>query len=168
MAFREVVLTDEEMKSGGRKFKKFEAIGDKHFGFFIGFETQRKDFYDGKGERELELLVFWTRQDGEFEITPPDSLVKGIRKAMLPESQGGMGLRERAGHVVRMAFKSTKDVGKQNPMKLIGVEVDTSPTLPPGFAFPPNVKASSPPARTSSGFDYGPPSGSNRDDDIPF
>jgi hypothetical protein len=42
MAFREVVLTEEEQKAGGgRQWKKFEAIGDSALGFFAGVRPPR-------------------------------------------------------------------------------------------------------------------------------
>lgn len=170
MAFRQVELTEEELKAGSRAFKKFDAIGDKITAFFVGWESQQKDFKDGKGLQSIDVLVFWSKQDGEFEITPPDSLTKSINKAMRAPEAGGVNLRERAGHVVRMAFKATRDTGKANPAKVIGIEVDTAPAIPAGFVFPRGVKEAifADGGVTRRQNNAPPPPEPQDDDDIPF
>jgi hypothetical protein len=168
MAFRQVELTEEELRAGSRAYKKFTAIGDKITAFFIGWETQEKDFKQGKGVESVDVLVFWNRQDGEFEITPPDSLTKAINKAMRAESDGGVSLRERAGHVVKMMFKATRDTGQPNPAKIIAIEVDTTPTIPAGFVFPRGVKDAAPQWKEEGRQGVGLPPPPASDDDIPF
>lgn len=169
MAFRQVELTEEELKAGGRKFKKFEAIGDKITAFFIGWETQEKDFKQGRGLETVEGLVFWSKQEGEFEISPaPDSLKKSINKAMRAESDGGVGLKERAGHVVKMHFKATRDTGQTHPAKIIAIEVDTTPAIPAGFVFPRGVKDAAPASTGSASRQQNNAPPPVADDDIPF
>lgn len=137
MAFREVVLTDEEMKSGGRKFKKFDAIGDRHIGILLAVERTTKTFRPEEGAKTFNTYVFWNKVDGEFEISPaPTDLDKRLTKAMRPGSEGGQGLAPAKNHLVRMAFVSTTDTGQSSPMKVFKLEVDTE-FVPPAGSMPP-------------------------------
>lgn len=184
MAFKEVKLTEEEAKGGnGRKFKKFEAIGDKYTGVLLGTETETKTFNAAEGPKTVTTYIFWGGKDGEAEITPPHNLKQALLKAMKPVSDGGMGLTPYSGDgkpwLVRMTFTSTQDTGQASPMKLFTVSVDDAPNLPAdAIRAIPVLRAA--PAKPSSSASQGgqrrapPPDDAfgghppSDDDDIPF
>lgn len=155
MAFKKVELSDEEMKSGGRAFEKFSAIGDSHLGVYQFTEKQTKDFPDGK--KTITVHVMWRpanpakpeQREGDFEITGTYHLDKCIEKA-----RNELGLKERAGHLVKMKWESNRDTGQSSPMKVFDVQVDTD--------YPQNPKATLPPG-LKGGANPPPPN-----DDIPF
>lgn len=161
MAFREVVLTEEEQKSGGgRKFKKFDAIGDKHIGLLVKIESQTKTFRAEEGPKTFDVYTFWNRTDGEFEVTPPTDLDKKLKKARRPESEGGYGLTPGAGHLVLMAFNSTLPIeGRTDPMKIFALRVDTAPEAKILAGVPDSVLHAK-----KAGGTYG----GGAEDDIPF
>lgn len=129
MAFKEVQLSEEEQKSGLRKFRKFDAIGDKHVGLLVKVEQQTKTFKAEEGPKTFAVYVFWDAVEGEFEITPPTDLDKKLKKAMRPGSEGGLDLVPGRGHVVAMKYDSTLAIsGRSDPMKLFKLLVDTAPT----------------------------------------
>lgn len=161
MAFKKVELTEEEMKSGGRAFEKFDAIGDSQIGVYQFTERKEKEFPDGK--KTVTLHVFWRpanpakpdKKEGDFEITGTYHLDKSIEKAKKAPSDGGLGLDERAGHLVKMTWTSNRDTGQSSPMKVFDVQVDTD--------YPTNPKAKLPPGFKSGAKNQPPP-----DDDVPF
>ena len=125
MAFREVELSEEEKKGGGRKFKKFSAIGDAVLALFVRTEEDTVNYSDGP--KRVTKYIFWNRTDGEFEVTPDTDLAKKLKKAQRPESEGGFGMAEGLGHLVKAKFASTLDTGQASPMKVYSLAVDTSP-----------------------------------------
>jgi hypothetical protein len=144
------------MKSGGRAFERFEAIGDSHLGVYQFTEKQEKTFPDGK--KTITVHVFWRpanpakpeKKEGDFEITGAYHLDKCIEKA-----KKDLGLQERAGHLVKSTWVSNRDTGQASPMKVFDVQVDTD--------YPSNPKAKLPPNLKTGGTNQLPP-----DDDIPF
>ncbi len=126
MAFKEVVLTEEEQRAGsGRPFKKFDAIGDKALGFLVKKEKRTVNYKDGA--KQVTKWIFFGKLPGrqsaeEFEITPTTDLEKKLKKA-----EREMGLVEGLGHLVKMTFSSTLKIeGRDDPMKAFTVVVDTS------------------------------------------
>jgi hypothetical protein len=175
MAFKEVVLTEEEQKAGGgNKYRKFNAIGDKHFGIYLGMMTDHSGNY---GPQEKHVL--WAGKDGEFQLNSAFDLDRKIVKAMRDARDGGQGLRvwkgEGCPHIVRMTWTASQPIdGREQPMKLFKVEVDTEPQIPAGVKVPtladlyppeplPRSRDTSPPRRSDFGDPYG-----SADDDIPF
>lgn len=128
MAFKKVELTEEEQKgSGGRKFQKFEAVGDKALALFVKTEKGTANY--ATGPKEVTKWVFWNRTEGEFEVTPVMDLEQKLKKAMRPENDGGFGLEAGKGHLVKMVFAHTQDVPNQpnKQKKVFNLEVDTEP-----------------------------------------
>lgn len=126
MAFREVVLTEEEQKAGGgRQWAKFAAIGDSALGFFVRKETQKKTFKVEEGEKTIELWIFYGKLPGrpspeEFEVIPTHDL-----KMKLEKAEREFGLKEGLGHLVKMTFSSTRKIdGRDEPMKIFTVATD--------------------------------------------
>lgn len=160
MAFKTVELTEEEQKgNGGRKFKKFEAVGDKMLALFVKTEKATANYSDGP--KEVTKYIFWNRTDGEFEVTPTTDLDKKLKKAMKPESDGGFGLAPGLGHLVKIAFASTLPIeGRADPMKIFSVAVDTAPEAQFHAGAPAEVLS----AKTGRQAKNAPPP----EDDIPF
>lgn len=124
MAFKEVVLTEEEQK-GGAKFKKFEAVGDTIIAVLVRVEQVTKTFNASEGPKTFTKYLFYSKNDGEFEVSPaPTDLERKLKKAMRAESDGGEGLEPGMGHLVKMKFTGTQDTGQTSPMKLTSVAVD--------------------------------------------
>lgn len=170
MAFKEVVLTEEEQKQGsGNRYRKFAAIGDKHFGVFLGTRVDNNGSYGPQTK-----YVLWTSKEGHFELPSAFDLDKKVAKAQRSVQDGGQGLYgEWTGtgkpHAVRFTFTSTQDIGQTNPMKIFKVEADTDLNLPAGTRVP-TLTELYPPQRAAQG-----PQPSQRqpnppppDDDIPF
>lgn len=166
MAFREVVLTEEEQKGGGRPYKKLEAIGDSAVGFLVAVETQTKTFRIEEGPKTFKAYVLWGRLDGkvcEFEVTGSYDLDRKMAKALKPfdgSPDGGLGLQEGMGHLVRMKFSSTLNTGQTSPMKMFIVAADTE--FKPERPLPASVTWAKQAAPRDA--DRKPPA----DDDIPF
>lgn len=161
MAFREVVLTEEEQKGGGRPYKKLEAIGDSAAGFLVRKERQSKTF-DGVAKTLTAWVLYGKNGETvqEFEITSTYDLDRKMDKAMKSAADGGLGLQEGMGHLVKMKFTSTLDTGQTSPMKVFTVAADTE--FKPERPLPASVtwaKQAAP-----HGADRKPPP----DDDIPF
>lgn len=127
MAFKTVELDEDELKGGsGRKFKKFEKVGDKLLALFVKTEEGTANYSDGV--KKVTKYIFWNRTEGEFEVTAPTDLDKKLKKAMKSESDGGFGLASGLGHLVKIAFASTLPIdGRTDPMKIFSVAVDTAP-----------------------------------------
>ncbi len=129
MAFREVTLTEEEQKGGGRQWKKFDAIGDTALGFLVKKENSTANYSDGP--KQVTKWIFYGKLAGrpspeEFEITPTTDLEKKLKKAERVPEAGGFGLAEGLGHLVKMSFMSTIPIeGRSDPMKVFTVAVDT-------------------------------------------
>lgn len=160
MAFREVVLTEEEQKGGGRPYKKLEAIGDSAVGFLVRKERQKKNFPDGA--KEITAWVLYGKNGEmmqEFEVTGTYDLDRRMEKAMKSVDNGGLGLQGGMGHLVRMKFTSTLDTGQTSPMKLFTVAADIE--FKPERPLPASVTWAK---QAAHGADRKPPS----DDDIPF
>jgi hypothetical protein len=158
MAFKKVELTEEEQKgSGGRKFKKFDAVGDKALALFVKTARETANYADGP--KDVTKYIFWNRTDGEFEVTPPMDLEQKLKKAMRPESEKGFGLEAGKGHLVKMVFTHVQDIpNSTNKKKVFDVEVDTAPDVAFHKGAPPEVLH----ARNGS------TPASDEDDDIPF
>ena len=161
MAFRKVVLTESEQKgAGGRKFKKFEAVGDKALALFVDTEEGTADYVDGP--KKVTKYIFWNRTDGEFEVTPPMDLELKLKKAMKTEADGGFGLAPGPGHLVKMVFTHTQDIpNSTNKKKIFDVEAETAP----GAQFTAGAPASVLHAKNTAG---GPRPPTPPEDDIPF
>lgn len=117
MAFKEVELSDAEKAALGGKFKKFEAIGDRLAGVFV-----RQEDRQGKFGPETVFVFRCKNESGVIEEVSlssgghTDAAVK-LRKAAL-----------KPGNKVMISYASALDVGKQHPMKLFKVLVDTETT----------------------------------------
>lgn len=161
MAFKKVELTEEEQRgNGGRKFVKFEAVGDKALALFVKTEKSVANYVDGP--KDVTKYIFWNRTDGEFEVTPVTDLEQKLKKAMRPESDEGFGLEAGKGHLVKMVFTHTQDVPNQpnKQKKIFDVQVDTAPDAAFHKGAPPEVLF----AKTGSQAKNAPPP----EDDIPF
>lgn len=127
MAFKKVELTEEEQKgSGGRKFQKFDAPGDKALALFVRTEKGTANY--GDGPKDVTKYIFWNRTEGEFEVTPSMDLEQKLKKATRAEADGGFGLEAGKGHLVKMTFTHTQDIpNSTNKKKIFDVQVDTAP-----------------------------------------
>lgn len=161
MAFKKVELDEEDLSSGGRAFERFNAIGENHLGVWLRTEQQTKTFRQGEPAKTVNIHVFWRpanpakpdKPEGEFEITGSWGMDKAIEKAKKAVNEGGLGLRDNAGHLVRLTY--TKNLPTNNgDARLFTVEADTE--------YPSNPKAKLPPG-FKGGANAAPP-----DDDIPF
>lgn len=162
MAFKKVELSEEEQKgSGGRKFQKFDAVGDKALALFVKTERGVANYADGP--KDVTKYIFWNRTDGEFEVTPVMDLEQKLKKAMRPVEAEGFGMEAGKGHLVKMAFTHTQDVpnqpGKQK--KIFDVQVDTTPDATFHKGAPPEVLFAKAGVQAKN---QAPPV----DDDIPF
>jgi hypothetical protein len=150
MAFKEVVLTKEEVAALSGKFWKPKMVGDKLLGFFVKYEQRQHDF--GPQNGGVKTLHSYTFQNKEGAITHdanPD-LHRKLQKAMKPAAEGGLGLTPGQRHACSMTYSGDLDTGQESKMKMFRLEVDTD--FKAGAAPPPPPP---PPPAT----DY---------DDIPF
>lgn len=167
MAWKTVELSEEEKKAGGgRPFKKLAMIGDTALGFFVKEEKKTVNYSNGSKEETIYVLYGQhTDQHGvastrEFEVTAPYDLKRKVDKAQRPPAEGGFGLAPGLGHLVKFKFSGTQKIdGRDEPMKIVDLNVDTEPDLK-GRTLPASVtwaksKTNAPP----------PPAA---DDDIPF
>lgn len=149
MAYKEIVLTEEEQKAGSSNYVKFSAIGDKFAGVFVNTNTREVTF-PGQKPRNVTDYVFKNRE-GTHILSAPFDLDRKLKKAAL-----------RPGYKVAMVF--TGEVAPEDPsksaMKLFKVLVDDeiSSTSTAAAAPKPPPPAPKPP----------PPSAGSEFDDIPF
>jgi hypothetical protein len=172
MAFRQVELTEEEMQQSGKRYEKFDAIGDTVTGVLVKKESVTKTFKVEEGPKTFDAYHFYGPKRGDakaplhFEISPlPYDLDRKMKKAMRPVAEGGMGLEPGKGHLVQMKFSSTLLIeGQANPMKVITLAVDTE--FKPQKPLPADVVWAKDKRQTSAP----PPAGAqpDYDDDIPF
>lgn len=132
MAFRQVELSEEEIQQSGKRFEKFEAIGDTVTGVLVKRENVTKTFKAEEGPKTFDAYTFYGPKRGDskaplmFEISPlPFDLERKMKKALRPVADGGMGLKPGKGHLVQMKFSSTQDTGQASPMKVFTLAVDT-------------------------------------------
>lgn len=179
MAFRQVELTEEELQQSGKRYEKFDAVGDNPRGVLVKIVPTTKTFKAEEGPKTFDTYHFYGPKRGDakaplhFEIGPlPFDLERKMKKALRPVSEGGFGLQPGVGHFVDMKFTGTLAIeGQSNPMKVIALAVDTE--FKPQKPLPADVlwakgKAQT---RTSGGTQAGgssapPPPAA--DDDIPF
>lgn len=165
MAFKKVELDEEDMKSSGRAFEKFSAIGDKRSGVWLRTEKQTKTFNPAEGPKTVNVHILWwpggarvpggeVRPAEDYEITGYWGLDAAIEKAKKPESEGGLGLKDDAGHLVRLTYAKDLPTAK-GAARMFTVEADTE--------YPTNPKAKLPP-----GFKGGAKPAAPDEDDIPF
>lgn len=174
MAFRQVELTEEELQQSGKRYEKFDAIGDNPRGVLVKVETRTKTFDPAEGPKTFDAYTFYGPKRGDpkaplmFEISPlPFDLDRKMKKAMKPESEGGLGLTPGMGHFVDMKFVSTLAPSggatpNANPMKVITLNVDTE--FKPQKPLPADVvwaKGKAPMGGSQS-------ASNAADDDIPF
>jgi hypothetical protein len=125
MAMREVVIPE----TAPAQFKKFNAIGDKLAGFYVSKQ-------EAPGKFGPETHWTFRSKDGE-DFIPANSydLNQRLNKAL----ESGL----KPGNPVIMEFASTRDIGKENPMKIFKVTFDPdivrmpSPKAAPKAAPPP-------------------------------
>lgn len=128
MAWQEVDAPKEEMNT--REFVKFNAIGDKVGGFYVGKKTETANFNDGPKQ---VIKYTFRRTDGtDLELTPPYDLRKRLEKA----EADGLLVPDVA---VLMTFTATRDVGQASPMKIISLKIDPDikRKVPPKLYTPP-------------------------------
>jgi hypothetical protein len=173
MAFRTVELTEEELQQSGKRYEKFDAVGDRHRGVLVRIVSQTKTFNAAEGPKTFDAYIFYGPKRGDakaplmFEISPlPTNLEQKMKKALRPVSEGGFGLAPGKGHFMDMNFTGTRAIeGQANPMKIINLDVDTE--FKPQKPLPAEVvwaQGKTPPASSGSGASARPPP----DDDIPF
>lgn len=160
MAFKKVELSEEEQKGGGgKKFKKFDAVGDKMLALFVRTEQDTANYPDGP--KKVTKYIFYNRNDGEFEVTPSIDLEQKLKKAAKP-TPDGFGMEPGKGHLVKVVFTHVQDIpNSENKKKIFSVEVDTTPDA----QFHAGVPAEMLFAKAGAAKSANPPP---PDDDIPF
>lgn len=159
MAWKTVELSEEEKKAGGgRPFKKLAAIGDTALGFLVSEGKKTVNYSSGPKEETIYVLFGQhTDQHGvastrEFEVTAPYDLKRKVDKAKRPPADGGFGLAPGMGHLVKFKFSGTQKIdGRDEPMKIIDLQVDTEPnlngrTLPSSVTWAKHASTAPPPA----------------------
>lgn len=115
MAFREVDLTEEERAALSGTFFKFNAIGDRLLGRFIGTRPSTGT-YAKPGQ--LDYTFRHKNAEGVVEdvtLTPPADLALKLKKAAL-----------QPGWKVSITYASEVDTGKESKMKVFKLLVDDS------------------------------------------
>lgn len=133
MAFEDVELTEEERAAATLPYWKANAIGDKFLGLFLGTTEST-----GNYGKQTNYKFRWRNPQGvvgEMLFTPPADAALKLRKANL-----------QPGNRVRVEFVSTRDIGKESPMKVFKIQVDRSPpaAAPAAPPPPPPAKADDP------------------------
>jgi hypothetical protein len=149
MAYKEIVLTEEEQKAGSGSYVKFEAIGAKFAGVFVSANVREVMFPGQTKPRNVTDYVFKNRE-GTHTLSAPFDLDRKLKKAAL-----------KPGYRVAMVF--TGEVAPEDPsksaMKLFKVLVDDEITTSTAAV----VKPLPPPAPKPP-----PPSAGSEFDDIPL
>lgn len=160
MAFVDVEIPEPEAGS----FFKFIAIGDRFIGRYLGCAMGQAGEFEGRAI-PAKMRYNFNTAEGPQSIDPHTHLAKGLEKAIAD------GLLK-PGVKVLITYHADKDVGKQSPMKLYKLAIDSSPA--PAGAAKPAAAAAAPTAaqkaaklRAELAALEGPaPTGT--DDDIPF
>lgn len=136
MAYKEVELSEEEMKSAGAAYVQFKAIGDKLIGRFLGTQPTTGK-YAKAGENDYRFKTVNEKKEVvEVLLTPATNCRMKLEKA---EKNGEL----RIGSKVLISFDSEQDIGKQSPLKIFKVAIDNSP--PPAGAVAPKPPPPPPP-----------------------
>ncbi len=107
MAYQEI---EDDGPSG--QFFKFNAIGDKIAGLYVGHRPATGTYAK---PNDLEHMIL--QRDGLWILTPPTDAARKLLKA---ERDGSL----KPGASVMLSYSGDKDVGQQSPMKMIKVLVD--------------------------------------------
>ena len=142
MAFIDVEV---EESGGERTYPKFNAIGDRVAGYYVGKSVNTRGNFGPKDE-----YTFRDKAGVDQTIEPPVDLARRIEKAIeLGMKPGCPAISE---------FKSTRDIGKDNPMKVFTFKFDPEARQLPK----PKARPAAQPSRSQP-----PPPGFD-DSDIPF
>lgn len=150
MAYKEIVLTEEEMKAGNSSYVKFDAIGTKFAGIFLSTATREVTFPGQTKPRTVTDYQF-KNKEGVHTLSAPYDLDRKLKKAAL-----------KPGYKVAMVF--TGEVPPEDPsksaMKLFKVLVDDE--IGPAAAAAPKPPPPAPKPQPP------PPSAGSEFDDIPY
>lgn len=147
MAFKEVELTEEERAALSGTFFKFNAIGDRLAGIYVG---KRPTTGIGANSGKEDYTFKTKNAEGAIEqqtLTPPTSLAQQLKKA----ERDGLLV---AGRKVVIQFVSEVDVGKESPMKQFKLLVDDGAASPANAGTKPAAPKPAPkPAPVPDDFD---------------